>query len=303
MEKKFLIQEIERLKKEKNAVILAHNYQIGDVQDVADFVGDSLQLAQEAQKVTQDLIVFCGVHFMAESAKILNPAKKVLLPNKEAGCPMADMIDATGLKEMKNKYPGVPVVTYVNSSAAVKAESDICCTSSNALRVVKSLNVDKIIFTPDRNLATYVEQKLENVEIIKWEGFCPTHERIIIEDVDMIKEKHPAALVLMHPECNPSIYNKADFLGSTAQILEYAKNSTNKEFIIGTEEGILHTLSKQNPDKKFYLLSSMLYCFNMKKTTLEHVYYALLEEKTEVELDEDMRLKSLKSLERMLSVK
>lgn len=300
MEKKFMIEEIKRLKQEKNAVILAHNYQIGEIQDIADYVGDSLQLAQEAAKVTADIIVFCGVHFMAESAKILNPEKTVLLPNKEAGCPMADMIDGPSLIEFKSKYPGVPVVTYVNSSAEVKAESDICCTSSNAVKIVKSLGTDRIIFTPDRNLATFVEQSVPGVEVIKWQGFCPTHERLITEDIDDVKELHPGAKLLMHPECNPRLYKKADFLGSTAQILKYAKESEDTKFIIGTEEGILHTLKKQNPDKEFILLSSKLFCKNMKKTTLEHVYLSLRDEVTKIELDEQMRVKALASLERML---
>nr|WP_281426019.1 quinolinate synthase NadA [Crassaminicella profunda] len=302
MNEKEMIQEIQCLKKEKNAVILAHNYQIPEVQDIADIVGDSLKLSQEAAKTDADVIVFAGVRFMAESAKILSPDKKVLLPVYDAGCPMADMVDAESLRIFKKEYPDVPIVCYVNSSAEVKAESDICCTSSNALKIVKSIKKDKILFVPDQNLGSYIKEQVPEKEIILWEGYCITHHRVRSIEVNAAKNNHPNALVLVHPECSKAVVEKADFVGSTAQIIDYAKKSENKSFIIGTEMGILHQLRKDNPDKKFYLISPALTCYNMKKTSLEDIYNALKFDQYEIKVEKDLRQRSLVSLERMLKI-
>jgi len=298
-----LAGEIQRLKKERNAIILAHNYQVPEVQDVADVVGDSFSLSQHAAETDSDVIVFCGVHFMAESAKILSPDKTVLLPVRDAGCPMADMVTAPKLREMKARYPDAAVVCYVNSSAEVKAESDVCCTSSNALKVVESLENKQVIFVPDKNLGSFVASKVKNKEIILWKGFCITHKRVKVEEVQKIRQLHPNAKILMHPECEPEVQKLADFLGSTSAIIKYAGEIPEKDVIIGTEEGILHLLKRQNPDKNFYLLSTGLICTNMKKTRLEDVHSALLNMQHEIHVDEDIRIKALKSLERMLKIK
>jgi quinolinate synthase len=298
-----LAEEIRRLKKERNAIILAHNYQVPEVQDVADIVGDSFALSQHAAETDSDVIVFCGVHFMAESAKILSPDKTVLLPVRDAGCPMADMVTAPKLREMKARYPDAAVVCYVNSSAEVKAESDVCCTSSNALKVVESLENKQVIFVPDKNLGSYIASKVKNKEIILWKGFCITHKRVKVEEVQKIRQLHPNAKILMHPECEPEVQKLADFLGSTSAIIKYAGEIPEKDIIIGTEEGILHLLKKQNPDKNFYLLSMGLICTNMKKTRLEDVHSALLNMQHEIHVDENIRIKALKSLERMLKIK
>ena len=298
-----LTEEIQRLKKERNAIILAHNYQVPEVQDVADVVGDSYSLSQHAAETDSDVIVFCGVHFMAESAKILSPNKTVLLPVRDAGCPMADMVTAPKLREMKARYPDAAVVCYVNSSAEVKAESDVCCTSSNALKVVESLENKQVIFVPDENLGSYVASKVKDKEIILWKGFCITHKRVKVEEVQKIRQLHPNAKILMHPECEPEVQKLADFLGSTSAIIKYAGEIPEKDIIIGTEEGILHLLKKQNPDKNFYLLSTGLICTNMKKTRLEDVHRALLNMQHEIHVDENIRIKALKSLERMLKLK
>ena len=298
-----LAEEIQRLKKERNAIILAHNYQVPEVQDVADVVGDSFSLSQHAAETDSDVIVFCGVHFMAESAKILSPDKTVLLPVRDAGCPMADMVTAPKLREMKARYPDAAVVCYVNSSAEVKAESDVCCTSSNALKVVESLENKQVIFVPDKNLGSFVASKVKNKEIILWKGFCITHKRVKVEEVQKIRQLHPNAKILMHPECEPEVQKLADFLGSTSAILKYAGEIPEKDIIIGTEEGILHLLKKQHPDKNFYLLSTGLICTNMKKTRLEDVHSALLNMQHEIHVDENIRIKALKSLERMLKIK
>lgn len=298
-----LAEEIRRLKKERNAIILAHNYQVPEVQDVADIVGDSFALSRHAAETDSDVIVFCGVHFMAESAKILSPDKTVLLPVRDAGCPMADMVTAPKLREMKARYPDAAVVCYVNSSAEVKAESDVCCTSSNALKVVESLENKQVIFVPDKNLGSYIASKVKNKEIILWKGFCITHKRVKVEEVQKIRQLHPNAKILMHPECEPEVQKLADFLGSTSAIIKYAGEIPEKDIIIGTEEGILHLLKKQNPDKNFYLLSMGLICTNMKKTRLEDVHSALLNMQHEIHVDEDIRIKALKSLERMLKIK
>lgn len=302
MEQRMIISEIKRIKEEKNAVILAHNYQIPEIQDIADYVGDSLGLSRKAADTDADIIVFCGVHFMAESAKILSPNKKVLLPVLDAGCPMADMIDADQLRMFKEEYPDATVACYVNSSAEVKAESDICVTSSNALKIIKSLDSKRILFIPDQNLGHYISTKVPEKEIISWEGFCITHHRVRHNEIDMIRKHRGETKILVHPECNPAVVEKADFVGSTSQIIEHIKQSDEKEFIIGTEMGILHTLRKQNPGKKFHLLSPSLVCYNMKKTSLEDVYRALKDEKNEISVDKEVMDKAYKSLERMLEL-
>lgn len=299
----FLVQEISRLKKERNAIILAHNYQVPEVQDVADIVGDSLKLSQEAAATTADVIVFCGVHFMAESAKILSPTKKVLLPAIDAGCPMADMITVEDLRALKAEHPGVPVVCYVNSSAEVKAECDVTCTSSNAVNVVKALGAKKIIFAPDKNLGGYVQSLLPEIEIVCFDGFCITHERVGENEILMVKESKPGVKILVHPECNEAVYRHADFIGSTAQIIDYVNHSSDKAFIIGTEMGILHALQKKNPDKTFYMLSPSLICANMKKTSLTDVYLALRDDKHIIEVDDETREKAIAALDRMVQTK
>lgn len=295
-----IIEKISKLKEEKNAVILAHNYQPDAVQEIADYTGDSFGLSQKAAELKADVIVFCGVDFMAESAKILSPDKTVLLPEAHAICPMARMADLERLKEIKQKHPDAAVVSYVNSSAAIKAESDICCTSSNALKIVESLAEEDIIFVPDKNLGHYV-QKQSDKNIILWDGFCPTHNRVGLKDLESAREKHPKAVILAHPECRDEILKGADYVGSTAGILNYAKKSESEKFIIGTELGLLYRLRKENPEKEFYLLSSQLICQNMKKNSLEKVAAALENMKTEVELDKEVRIKAVKALKRMLA--
>lgn len=297
-----IIQEIDRMKKERNAVIVAHNYQVDDVQDLADIVGDSLKLSQYCASTDADVVVFCGVHFMAESAKLLSPEKTVLLPEIHAGCPMADMVTGQALREEKKKYPDAAVVCYINSSAEVKAECDICCTSSNALRVVKSLPNKEILFVPDQNLGGYIAKQIPEKTIHLWQGYCVTHHRVSKDDVEKARKIHPDALLLVHPECRPEVVELADFVGSTAQIIEYAKNSSNKKFLIGTEMGIMHKLKKDSPDKLFYLLSTGLVCPNMKKTTVESVYLALKEMRYEINLDEDVAEGARKALAAMLAV-
>jgi len=303
IDKQELISEIARLKKDKNAVIVAHSYQIDDIQEIADVVGDSFALSRYCASSSYDVIVFCGVHFMAESAKILSPEKTVLLPEPDAGCPMADMVTAEDLREFKKQYPNAAVVCYINSSADVKAESDICCTSSNAVDVVRSVEQEEIIFVPDCNLGSYVQKMVPGKRIILWKGFCPTHYRVKAEDARKAKELHPDALLLVHPECRPEVVELADFVGSTKQIVDYAKSSPNKKFIIGTEMGVLYKMKKDNPDKTFYLLSSGFMCPNMKKTTLKSVYEALRDMKYNITLDEEIRVRAKAPLDRMLKVR
>jgi len=302
MEKRELVENILKLKKERNAVIVAHNYQVDDVQEIADVVGDSFALSKYCASNDHEVIVFCGVHFMAESAKILSPQKTVLLPEIDAGCPMADMVTAEALREKKKQHPGAVVVCYINSSAEVKAESDICCTSSNAVKVVKSIKEKDILFVPDKNLGNYVAQQVPEKNIILWQGFCITHHKIKLDEVKKMKELHPDAKLLVHPECQPEIVKIADFVGSTKQIIDYAAKSQDKKFIIGTEMGVMYKLKKDNPDKTFYIMSQGLVCPNMKKTSLKSVYEALLNMKYDIKIDEDIRLKAKKSLDRMLEV-
>jgi len=302
MDKRELVENILKLKKERNAVIVAHNYQVDDVQEIADVVGDSFALSKYCASNDHEVIVFCGVHFMAESAKILSPQKTVLLPEIDAGCPMADMVTAEALREKKKQHPGAVVVCYINSSAEVKAESDICCTSSNAVKVVKSIKEKDILFVPDKNLGNYVAQQVPEKNIILWQGFCITHHKIKLDEVKKMKELHPDAKLLVHPECQPEIVKIADFVGSTKQIIDYAAKSQDKKFIIGTEMGVMYKLKKDNPDKTFYIMSQGLVCPNMKKTSLKSVYEELLNMKYDIKIDEDIRLKAKKSLDRMLEV-
>lgn len=296
-----IAREIDRLKKEKNAVILAHNYQIPEVQDVADYVGDSLGLSQKAAEVKEDVIVFCGVRFMAETAKILAPEKTVLIPDPHAGCPLAAMITAETLKKLKDDNPGVPVVSYVNTSAAVKAETDVCCTSSNIIRVAESLDSDNIIFTPDKHLANYLRKKVDK-EFITWDGYCPTHVKILPEHIQEQKRKHPNAKVLAHPECRMDVLELADEVMSTGGMIKYPKSSSADEFIIATEVGLLYTLKKQNPAKKFYPATELAVCPNMKKTDIHKVLLSLQNMQYEVEVPEDIRVKAKKAIDRMLEL-
>ncbi len=304
MNKLEMIDQINKLRDEKNAIILAHNYQVPEIQDIADVVGDSLKLSQIASESDADIIVLCGVHFMAESAKILSPEKKVLLPNPDAGCPMADMIDVEKLKEFKSKYPGAPVVCYVNSSAEVKAESDICVTSSNALKIVSSLEADTILFVPDRNLGDYINNQLPDKEVISFDGYCITHNRIRISEIEDARASRPDALILAHPECDPEVVKRADFVGSTSAIIAFAKESEDKTFIIATEMGIMHKLEADNEHsgKKFFMLSPSLICANMKRNRLEDIYYSLKDEKYEIDVEEVVRLKAKKTLDKMLAL-
>ncbi len=296
-----LKQSIRDLLKERNAVLLAHNYMRDEVQEIADITGDSLGLSQEAAKTSAEVIVFCGVHFMAESAAILSPEKTVLLPRLDAGCPMADMITAQDLRKFKSDRPGIPVVTYVNSSAEVKAESDICCTSANAVKVVNSLPDEEIIFTPDRNLGLYVSQ-FSSKKFHLWDGYCPTHERLKPEAVKQLKESHPEALFICHPECNPAVTALADHACSTSGMYDYCRKSSAKSFIIGTEAGILYRLRAENPDKEFILASPALFCPNMKLTSLEDIFEALKSMMPVVTVEETVRLKAKTALDRMLAV-
>lgn len=296
-----LVEEIELLKQERKAIILAHYYQRPEVQDIADFVGDSLQLSQQAANTDAEVIVFCGVHFMAESAALLSPDKVVILPEVNAGCPMADMVDADGLRAYKKRVPGIKVVCYVNSSAEVKAESDICCTSSNAVKVVQSLAGEDILFIPDENLGRYVAN-IVGRSIQLWPGYCKTHDRLTKADIEAAKKEHPLAKVIVHPECREEICQEADYVGSTAGLISYAKNSANKEFIVGTESGILHQLHKVCPEKNFYLASERLICPNMKMTTLEKVRDGLKSLSPRITVREEIRVKAKAALERMLAL-
>ena len=293
--------EIKKLLKERNAVLLAHNYMRDEVQEIADITGDSLALSMEAAKTDAEVIVFCGVHFMAESASILSPDKTVLLPRLDAGCPMADMVSAEGLKELKATLPGVPVVTYVNSSAAVKAESDICCTSANALKVVQSLSEKELIFAPARNLGHYV-QGFTDKRLHLWQGYRPTHERLRPEVAQGLKEKYPDAPFVCHPECNPAVVALADHVCSTTGMYSYCKSSSAKRFIIGTEAGILWRLKRENPEKEFILASPALICPNMKLTSLEDILESLQTMEPVVKVPEEIRVKAKVALDRMLAI-
>ena len=302
MQKSIDIRDIQNLKEKRNAVILAHLYQWPEVQDIADFVGDSLDLSRKARDTGADVIVFCGVWFMAETAKIISPEKTVLLPEPDAGCPMADMVTQEDVELLRKEHPGAAVVCYVNSSAEVKAVSDICCTSSNAIRVVGSLKEKEIIFVPDRNLGHYVSRFFPEKRFILFDGFCPTHNKITVTDMEQVRAAHPDTPILVHPECVPEVVNRADFTGSTAQIIDHAVNSGREEFIIGTEIGVLHRLQKLCPGKRFYSLHAAMVCPNMKKTTPLSVYDALDKMQYKIELDAQVIKKASVSLARMLAV-
>jgi quinolinate synthase len=326
-ENSMLRDKILKLKKDLNAIILAHNYQRAEVQDIADITGDSLELSRAAAGTDHDVIVFCGVHFMAESASILSPEKTVLLPEIGAGCPMADMVTVEGprktrrelysrvmginfefadeftLLDLKKMHPGAPVVAYVNTSAAVKAESDVCCTSANVVKVVDSLKEDKIICIPDRNLSAYAAKRTKK-KIISWDGFCNVHmAHLDIGDVTRAKAEHPEALLLIHPECPPEVQDMADLITSTSGMLRYCKESNHTEFIIGTEEGLLHRLKKDSPGKKFYVLNREMVCPNMKRTTLASVAAAMEKRQHVIKVPEHIRVKAKQALDRMLEIK
>ena len=300
-----IIDKIKKLKKEKNAVILAHNYQLPEIQDIADFVGDSLGLSIEAARTDAAIIVFCGVHFMAETAKILSPQKIVLLPDKNAGCPMADMIDAEELKSLQAKHPEAITVCYVNTSAAVKARCDYCCTSANATKIVQNILLNhknkEIIFIPDKYLAQYVSTQVKH-DFIIWEGYCPTHAKIMPEHIMQAKILHPKAQVIVHPECRPEVIALADVVASTEGMSNHIKKAPEMEFIIGTETGIIHRMKKENPDKFFYPVTEMSVCPNMKKITLEKVLWSLEDLSHDITVPPDIMEKARLSIERMLKI-
>jgi quinolinate synthase len=298
-----LLQEIQLLKQQGNAVILAHVYERLEVQDVADYCGDSLGLSQQAASTKAETIIFCGVHFMAETAKLLSPEKTVILANPNAGCPMADMITAEQLRTFKAAYPGVPVVGYVNTSAEVKAECDICCTSSNAIDVVASLNVSEVLFVPDKHLGAYVQEHLPEVHIRCWDGFCPTHLRLDLADLLRLKEQQPKAMVLVHPECDEPLKALADYIGSTTGIIDFAYKSQASSFIVCTEEGVAQRLSSELPHKQFITPSrEQALCPNMKMTRLENIKKALSGLVAPVTLDPQVANKAKQAIERMLLV-
>ena len=296
-----IVEQIMALKADRGAVILAHNYQLPEVQEIADFVGDSLELSRKAAATEAGVIVFCGVHFMAETAKILSPDKTVLLPDLKAGCPMADMIDAEQLRDFKRGHPGLPVVAYVNTSAEVKAESDICCTSANAVRVVESVDSDKVLFVPDKSLASYVASKTAK-RVIPYSGYCPTHHRILAQDVVRAKRDHPDALVVAHPECTPDVLALADGIESTSGMLRYVRESSAREFIVCTERGLLHRLGKENPEKVFHNPSPLNICPNMKKITLEKVLWSLEDMRHEIVLPQETISRARTAIERMIAI-
>ncbi|OQY40790.1 quinolinate synthase [Candidatus Atribacteria bacterium 4572_76] len=300
--KRNLIKEILAWKKKREAIILAHVYQPGEIQDIADFTGDSLFLSQQAAKTKAKVIVFCGVQFMAETASILSPEKIVLLPEIKSGCPLADMAPAEKVKSKIKELPEVLVVSYVNSSAVVKSLSDYCCTSANAVQVVRSIPAEKnILFLPDMNLADFTARKAKR-NIIPWQGYCPTHHLLTKEDVIKVKKLHPKALLLVHPECRPEVCNLANYIGSTREIIEFAGNNPAKEYIIGTELGILHPLKKNNPEKQFFAASEKMICKDMKLITLEKVLSSLQNLEPRIIVPEDIREKSLKALNRMIEI-
>jgi quinolinate synthase len=297
-----LVERITELKQKRNAVILAHNYQVPAVQDIADYVGDSLGLSIQAAKTEADVIVFCGVHFMAETAKILSPEKTVLLPDERAGCPMADMITADQLRLLKEKHPKAAVLAYVNTSAEVKAEIDLCCTSANAVHMARDILKGRkdIIFVPDRHLADYVASQT-GIEFIIWKGYCPTHAKILPEDIIREKTLHPKALVVAHPECTRQVRGLADEVASTGGMCRYMRETDADEFIVATEVGIIHRLKKENPGKHFYPASRFAVCPNMKKTTLEKVLWSLEDMVYEIHVPENVRVSALAGIKRMLS--
>lgn len=296
-----LIEKIRKLRKERNAVILAHNYQAGEVQDIADFVGDSLGLSQQAADTDAEVIIFAGVDFMAETAAILSPQKKVIPTERNATCPMANMLTAESLIDMKETYPGVPVVSYVNSSAAVKAESDWCCTSANAIQVVQAVDSDKILFVPDKYLGTWVKSNVDK-EIILWPGYCPTHQWLTKDDIARSRAKYPDAKVIVHPECTPEVTAAADEVLSTGGMVRFAKETDAEVVLVGTETGMLHKLRKVNPDKKFYPVSERIVCPNMKMTALENILWSLEDISDPIVVLDELREKALIPIKKMLSI-
>ncbi len=293
-------KEIKKLKEEKNGIILVHNYQLPEIQDIGDIIGDSLDLSRKAKETDADTIIFCGVRFMAETAKILSPDKKVLLPVFEAGCPMADMISPDDILKFKKGHPDYWVVAYVNTSAEVKAVSDICCTSANAVNIVKNIPAKNILFVPDKNLGNYVKINVPEKNIVLWNGFCEVHRRINIEKLMETKKLHSDAIIIVHPECEPEIVELADEVLSTNGMINFVKKSQSKEFIIGTEEGLIYRLSKENPDKKFYNTGTTAVCVDMKKTRINDVFKSLKYEQYEITLDDNIIEKAQIALNRML---
>ena len=294
-----LVDKIKKLKKEKNAIVLAHCYQNVEIDEVADFVGDSLYLSKMAKETNADIIVFAGVSFMAETAKLLSPNKKVLLPRTESGCFMADMINLDSLREFKAQHPNIPVVCYVNSTAAIKAECDICCTSSNALDIVRNMKVPEVLFVPDTYLGKWVEAQLDGVKVTTFNGFCPTHLRITPKDMEDARTKFPNAKILAHPECHFKVSALADFVGSPKAIMDYVANSSDKEFVIATEKGVVDRLTRDYKVKKFYLIKDTIVCQNMKWNTLDDIYNSLLNETHEIFLDETISEKAMACINRM----
>lgn len=296
-------KEILTLKEEKNAIILAHNYVLGEVQNIADFCGDSLDLSQKANDIAESVVVFCGVKFMGETVKILSPKKTVLLPVKDAGCPMADMADSETVRELKSQHPNAIVICYVNSTADVKAESDICCTSSNAEKILKSIPTNKeVIFVPDKNLGANTARKVGR-KIILWEGFCPTHVRILPEMLERRKQEYPDAVIMVHPECSPEVVYMADVVLSTGGMLKFARESSAKRIIVGTEIGLIHRLTKENPNKIFIPISEQAVCMNMKKINIEDVLTSLQNMQYEIILDDKLIEKARKPIVKMLEGK
>lgn len=297
-----IVEEIQSLEKEKNAVILAHYYANPEVQEIADYIGDSYYLSKLAQELKEQVIVLCGVSFMGESVKALNPDKVVLMPDLTADCPMAHMADAETIQNMREQYEDLAVVCYINSTAELKRYSDVCVTSANAVKIVKALPNKNIFFIPDRNLAHYVARMVPEKNFVYNEGFCPTHERILMEEVRTQKEAHPDAKILSHPECREEILDISDYIGSTSGIIRYVCESVAKEFIICTEEGVSYKLEKENPDKKFYFPQTIPVCPNMKKNTLEKIARVLKDREGEVQVEEELRNDAVKPLEKMLEL-
>lgn len=297
-----IAEKIEKLKKERHAVILAHNYELPEVQDCADFVGDSLELSVKAADTDAEVIVFCGVHFMAETAKILSPEKTVLLPDMEAGCPMADMITADQLLSLKTEHPQAKAVCYVNTTAAVKAHCDLCCTSANAVKMVGEVLKDEpeIIFVPDQYLAAFVSAQTGR-KMIVWNGFCPVHAEVRAEDIQKARALHPNAAVMVHPECRPEVTALADATLSTGGMSRYARETRATEIIVGTETGIIHKLKKENPDKKFYAVSESFICADMKRTTLEKVLFSLQNMVNDIQIPEQTAARAKAGIDRMLA--
>ena len=301
-----LISKINELKKEKNAIILTHCYQNVEIDEVSDFVGDSLYLSKMAATTNADIILFAGVYFMAQSAKLLSPEKKVLLPEINSGCMMADMINVENLKSFKEKHPNIPVVCYINSTAEVKALCDVCCTSSNAVDVVKKLNAPKVLFVPDNYLGKYVQEQLPNIEIITFNGYCPIHQRIRVEEIENARKNYPNAIICTHPECNQEVAKRSDFIGSTKEIMEYVVKSDKKQFVIATEKGVVDRLNRDsrkfNWNKEFILIDENIICPDMKKNTLEGIYNTLLNETNEIKIEPDIAKKAVQCIDKMFEI-